>query len=60
MRYITLHHGRAAGELVRWGILAQYAMALVLEGLKGLVGHKRELRQARVAAYGQLLRDGLG
>ena len=60
VRYITLHHGRAAGELVRWGILAQYAMALVLEGLKGLVGHKRELRQARVAAYGQLLRDGLG
>ena len=35
-------------------------MELVLEGLKGLLGHKRELRQARVAAYGQLLRDGLG
>ena len=41
-------------------ILAQYAGALVLEGLKGLLGHKRELRRARVAAYGQLLRDGLG
>jgi len=60
VRYVAVHHGRAAGQLVRWGILAQYAGALVLEGLKGLLGHKRELRRARVAAYGQLLRDGLG
>lgn len=60
VRYVAVHHGRLSGQIVRLGILAQYAAALVLEGIKGLLGHKRELRRARVAAYRELLRDGLG
>ena len=60
VRYVAVHHGRLSGQVVRLGILAQYGAALVLEGFKGLLGHKRELRRARVAAYRELLRDGLG
>jgi N-acetylglucosaminyl-diphospho-decaprenol L-rhamnosyltransferase len=59
LRYMTLHHGRRIGELLRLGILAQYAVELALEGLKGLLGHRRALRRARAAAYRELLRDGL-
>jgi len=47
------------GEVLRWFILSTYLYLLVLEGLKWLVGHKRPLRQERVAAYWQVLRSGL-
>ena len=59
VRYFYKHHGRAAGALLRWGILAQFAFEAGLEGLKWLAGHKRPLRRARVAAYASVLRDGL-
>jgi hypothetical protein len=36
-----------------------YAWQLLLEGAKGLLGHKRPLRYQRVQAYWQVLRSGL-
>jgi hypothetical protein len=60
VRYFRRHHGRLAGAAVRWGVLAQFALELLLEAAKGALGHRRELRRARVAAYAALLRDGLG
>ncbi len=59
VRYFRRHHGWLAGQAVRLGILAQFAAELVLEAGKGALGHKRELRRARVAAYRALLKDGL-
>ncbi len=59
VRYFRKYHGRLAGELLRWYLLGQFAFQLVLESVKGLLGHKRELRQARVRAYWAVLRSGL-
>lgn len=59
IRYVAKHQGARAAAWLRRGILAQYAVELLLEAAKGLLGHKRELRRARVAAYAELLRDGL-
>jgi len=59
VRYFRKYHGALAGELLRWYLLAQFACQLGLEWLKGVLGHKRELRQARVRAYWAVLRSGL-
>lgn len=59
VRYFWKHHGRGAAEVVRWGILAAFALEALLEAGKGLAGHRRALRWARVRAYVALLRDGL-
>jgi len=59
IRYFTKHHGRLAGVSLRLFLLANYAAQLVLEAAKSLVGHKRALRQERIAAYLQVLRSGL-
>ena len=57
--YFRKHHGAVAGEILRWFLLATYAFQLLLEAAKWLVGHKRSLRQERVAAYIRVLRSGL-
>jgi N-acetylglucosaminyl-diphospho-decaprenol L-rhamnosyltransferase len=59
VRYFRKHHGRLAGEALRWFLLGNYAWQLGLEGAKWLVGHKRPLRAERVAAYRQVLRNRL-
>lgn len=59
VRYVAKHHGVRAAAWLRRGLLAQYAAELLLEAAKGLLGHRRELRRARVAAYTELLKDGL-
>lgn len=59
VRYFHKHHGAAAAGIVRVGILAAYAGELGIEALKWLLGHQRALRRARIAAYWNLLRDGL-
>lgn len=59
VRYFRKHHGRLAGESLRLYLLAQYGWQMVLEGAKGVLGHKRSLRQARVAAYREVLKTGL-
>ena len=59
VRYFRKYHGALAGELLRGYLLAQFAFQLVLEWIKAGLGHKREMRQARVAAYWAVLRSGL-
>jgi N-acetylglucosaminyl-diphospho-decaprenol L-rhamnosyltransferase len=57
--YFRKHHGRLAGEALRWFLLGNYVWQLGLEGAKWLVGHKRSLRAERIAAYWQVLRSSL-
>jgi hypothetical protein len=59
LRYIRKYHGRAAAETLRLILLANFAAQLGLEGVKGLLGHKRGLRRQRVGVYWQVLRSGL-
>lgn len=59
VRYFWKHHGRAAAETVRLGVLAMFALEALVETGKGLLGHRRDLRWARARAYAGLLRDGL-
>jgi len=59
VRYYRKYHGPLAAEALRWFLLGNFAVQLVLEWAKGLVGHKQELRAKRVEAYGQVLKSGL-
>jgi GT2 family glycosyltransferase len=59
IRYFRKHHGVAAAAIVRLVILLNYVWQLGVETLKGLLGHKRNLRRERVSAYWQVLRSGL-
>jgi GT2 family glycosyltransferase len=59
LRYFRKYHGRPAAVLLRLFLLASYLWQLLLEGAKGLLGHKRPLRRQRVRAYWQVLRSGL-
>ncbi len=59
VRYFRKYHGALAAEVLRLFLLAGFAGQLALEALKGLLGHKRELRVARVRAYWQVLQSGL-
>lgn len=59
VRYFHKHHGQLAAALIRMVILANYLVQLLLESVKGLLGHKRDLRQERVRAYWQVLKSGL-
>jgi GT2 family glycosyltransferase len=59
VRYFRKHHGPWAAGLVRIVLLALYLWQLMLEAVKGALGHKRELRRERVRAYWQVLRSGL-
>jgi GT2 family glycosyltransferase len=59
VRYFRKHHGAATGFVIRIFLLTSYCWQLVIESAKWAVGHKRELRQARLQAYIQVLRSGL-
>lgn len=59
VRYFRKYHGALAAEVLRLFLLVGFAVQLGLEALKGLLGHKRGLRAARVRAYWQVLRSGL-
>jgi len=59
VRYFRKYHGPLAAGALRWFLLGNFAFQLVLEFAKGLVGHKREMRAARVEAYRQVLKSGL-
>lgn len=55
IRYFRKFHGRPAAWALRLFLLLSYGAQLVLEALKALVGHKRDLRRARVATYWRVL-----
>jgi GT2 family glycosyltransferase len=59
IRYYRKYHGTLAAETLRWFLLGNFALQLLLEGFKGLLGHKRKLRASRIAIYLQVLRSGL-
>lgn len=59
LRYFRKYHGRLACLFLRSYLLFNYLWQMVLEGAKGLLGHKRALRWQRVAAYWQVLKSGL-
>jgi N-acetylglucosaminyl-diphospho-decaprenol L-rhamnosyltransferase len=59
LRYYRKYHGSGAATLLRLFLLASYLAQIALEGAKGLLGHKRELRRQRVASYWEVVRSGL-
>jgi len=59
LRYYRQVYGPAWAAALRAFLLATYAYQWAVEGAKWLVGHKRPLRAARLAAYAQVLRSGL-
>ncbi len=59
LRYFRKYHGSQAAQSLRFCLLLQYVWQLGIEGAKGLVGHKRELRRERVQMYWQVVRSGL-
>ncbi|MEM7115902.1 MAG: glycosyltransferase family 2 protein [Chloroflexota bacterium] len=59
LRYFRKYHGAAAAALLRGYLLLGYGWQIVVEGVKGAVGHKRPLRWQRIGSYWQVLRSGL-
>lgn len=59
LRYFRKYHGRVVAFVLRFFLLFNYLTQIILEGLKGLVGHKRPLRWQRVHSYWQVVRSGL-
>ncbi len=57
--YFRKHHGLLAAEALRLFLLATYVYQMAREAAKWLVGHKRDLRRERIAAYRSVLRSGL-
>lgn len=59
LRYFRKVYGPGFAALLRLFLLLSYGAQWASEALKGLLGHKRELRRLRVSVYRQVLRDGL-
>jgi N-acetylglucosaminyl-diphospho-decaprenol L-rhamnosyltransferase len=59
VRYFKKYHGVLQGELLRYFLLSMFAYQTLEESTKYALGHKRELRVARVKAYRQVLASGL-
>ena len=59
LRYFRKHHGYSYYLILRLLLWLQFLWQLLLEGGKGIIGHKRELRFERVKIYWQVLRSGL-
>ncbi len=59
VRYARKYHGPRVAEALRLSLLAQYLWQMGVEGLKWLVGHRRAMRAARIAAYRQVIASGL-
>lgn len=57
--FFRKHHSVWAAEVLRLFILLHYFYQLLVEGTKGILGHKRALRRQRVSAYWKVLRSGL-
>ncbi len=59
LRYFRKYHGRLLCAALRLFLLGNYLVQIGLEGSKALLGHKREMRRQRIAAYLAVLRSGL-
>ena len=59
LRYFRKYHGALVALVLRFFLLGSYVWQMGWEGMKGLLGHKRPLRQQRVLAYWAVVRSGL-
>lgn len=59
LRYFRKYHGRLFSNILRAFLLLNYIWQLLLEGAKGVAGHKRALRRQRVSSYWQVIKSGL-
>ena len=59
LRYFRKYHGKYVTFVLRFFLLFNYLAQIILEGLKGFIGHKRPLRWQRVQSYWQVIRSGL-
>lgn len=59
VRYFRKWHGAFQANILRLWLLGQYVWQIGLEGVKGLLGNKRELRKQRVKVYWQVVRTRL-
>ncbi|MBE2271608.1 MAG: glycosyltransferase family 2 protein [Anaerolinea sp.] len=59
LRYFRKHHGAGIAHMLRAFLLLNYGAQLGIEAAKYALGHKRDLRRERIAAYAQVLRSGL-
>jgi GT2 family glycosyltransferase len=57
IRYTALYHGKVIAHLLMHWLKIQYRTQLIMERVKWLVGHKRELRKQRIQAYKQVLQS---
>ena len=56
LRYFRKYHGRFGCIQLRLFLLLGYVWQIGVEGVKGIVGHKRPLRKQRIHAYWQVLK----
>jgi hypothetical protein len=59
VHYFRKWHGAFQANILRFFLLGQYGWQIALEGVKGLLGSRRELRRQRVGVYWQVLRTRL-
>ncbi len=59
LRYFRKYHGRFPTTVLRLFLLCNYLWQIIVEGLKGLLGHKRPLRRQRIRAYWQVVKSRL-
>jgi N-acetylglucosaminyl-diphospho-decaprenol L-rhamnosyltransferase len=59
VRYTRKYHGNIVAEILRIWLLSQYVWQIGIEGAKWIIGHRRPLRVARIAAYRQVLKSKL-
>ncbi|CAN5621792.1 glycosyltransferase family 2 protein [soil metagenome] len=59
IRVQRIIHGDRAARRTAWMLKLNFASQLLREGLKWIVGHRRDLRRQRVARYWTLLRSDL-
>jgi GT2 family glycosyltransferase len=57
LRYARKYFGSGWAALLRLFLWGTFAFQWLEESAKWLVGHRRELRRQRMAAYGQVLRE---
>lgn len=57
LHYFRKFHGIFAALILRLVLIANYGIQILIEGVKGAVGHKPELRRERVLTYAAVLRS---
>ncbi|MBN1486627.1 MAG: glycosyltransferase family 2 protein [Anaerolineae bacterium] len=59
IRYTRKYFGKITAGVLRVWLMGQYIWQIAIEGLKWLVGHRRDLRAERIKAYRLVLHSGL-